>query len=77
MCDNEIQEQVHEECIETYEKGMRVVPDVPRMAQEISDEIDVEVINRLRRAADQYNEALNIVPVTQAQDLTEVPTMRG
>jgi len=83
LCTNEIQEQVHEECIESYEKGLRVVPmemtvpDVDRMAQEISDEIDMEVISRLRQAANQYNQSMIPVPAPPLQDLTEVPTMRG
>jgi hypothetical protein len=73
LCDNEIQEQVHEECIESYEKGLRVVPNVPdvdRMAQEISDEVEIQIIDRLREAANQYNQSM-------VQNLSEVQTMRG
>jgi len=81
LCSNEIQEQVHEECIEQYESKMRLVEmtppppmevEVARMANEIQEEVDTQVMNRLMDAVSRYNEAM-----TEPQDLTEVPRMRG
>ena len=71
LSSDDIQEQVHQECIDQYDykEELRVIPVgytpevVSRMAEEIADEIDAEAVNRLREFASQYN--------------GEIPTMRG
>lgn len=63
LSSNEIQEQVHSECISEYSKVMPIsveepveqyIEDVPRMAAIIREEVDVEVMERLREAAREH-----------------------
>lgn len=70
LCSDEIQEQVHNECISEYEKSeLYSVPseigvehireyNVTRIANEISEEVDREIVGRLINAARFHQETL-------------------
>ena len=84
LCSNEIQEQVHKECLEYYEEKSlgRLIPivnpatepevlgPIDRLSEEIAEHIDNDIINRLRNAAREYDRTV--------QELNQdIPTMRG
>ena len=67
LSSDEIQEQVHKECIDEYAKVMPIsieepepayVEDVPRLERLISQETDVMVMARLREAAREYEQMI-------------------
>lgn len=64
---DEIQEQVHSECISEYPKVMPIsveepveqeVPNIPRMAALYREEVPTEIMERLREAAEEYQQML-------------------
>ena len=84
LCSNEIQEQVHKECLEYYEEkslgrlvpivipatGPEVLGPIDRLSEEIAEHIDNDIIDRLRNAGWEYERTV--------QELNQdIPTMRG
>lgn len=79
LCSEEIQEQVHKECIDYYEK-MRIEPVAVQTEIEAPD-VPVEPIAELshnyQREINRLRELLNDVDRDVTEEMSEVPTMRA
>jgi hypothetical protein len=77
LCSNEIQEQVHTECLRPYEKmriefaeePVQLQEQIERMGNEIAEHIDNDIRNRLSDLVREYDD----IPVS----MENVPTMRA
>lgn len=88
LCSDDIQSQVHKECIEQYDKQsgrlisienftptpeeLPVLGTIDRLSEQIAEYIDNDIIDRLRRAGREYDRTLQ-----EPEEIADIPTMRG